>query len=70
MNTMKAIIAIALAAALFLYGAPASADEPGQEGLNLEATQAEFVPAPRDARATIIESTVYDLDESRPEVRD
>jgi len=47
---MKAIIAIALAAALFLYGAPASADEPGQEELN--------------------KSTVYNLDESRPDVRD
>ncbi len=66
---MKALIAIALAAALFLYGAPASADEPGQEGLKLDATQEEFVPA-RDARTTAVESTVYDLDESRPEVRD
>lgn len=66
---MKAIIAFALAAALFAYAVPAMA-ESGQEGPNAEMTATGFVPAPREGRATGIAATVHNLDESRPDVRD
>jgi hypothetical protein len=66
---MKAIIAFALAAALFAYALPAMA-ETGQEGLNAEMTATGFVPAPRAGQVAGIAATVHNLDESRPDVRD
>ena len=66
---MKAILVIALATALFVYGAPASADVLDPEGPRFETSGPEYVPALPAAPITIVAPANLDENQSRVDAR-